>query len=279
MLAMKICCGIVTYNPKISLLKKNILAIKDQVSEIFIVDNGSINLNEIILLIKKFKSINLINNKKNMGIAYALNQLCLTAVNRKYDWILTLDQDSVCPPKFVYSLSRFISQNIGIVAPIIVDRNVGIIGHEPTNKPQEVRTCITSGALTNLNAWKQINGFDENMFIDSVDSEYCYRLRKSGFKILQVPNVKLAHSIGNAKKCQFLFWNFIDTEHSAFRAYYIAQNNIYYPKKHNLILRLLRGNFRNLKYVFIVLVYEKNKREKVRAIFKGWKRGYTLSAK
>lgn len=276
---MKICCGIVTYNSKISLLEKNILSIKNQVSEIFIVDNGSNNLDEIILLIQKFKSIKLIINKENEGIAKALNQLCLAAINRKYDWILTLDQDSVCSKDFVYILSKFISENIGIIAPIILDRNVGVIGHEPIKKPEEVRTCITSGALTSLKSWKQIDGFDENMFIDSVDFEYCYRLRKSGFKILQIPNVRLVHSIGNARKYRFLFWKFIDTEHSAFRAYYIAQNNIYYPKKHKLFLRLMRGNFRNLKYIFIILFYERNKKKKVKAVLKGWKHGYTLSAR
>jgi rhamnosyltransferase len=62
----------------------------------------------------------------------------------------------------------------------------------------EVRTCITSGALTNLDLWKKLDGFDEQMFIDSVDFEYCYRVRKAGYKVIQTDQVQLSHSIGNA---------------------------------------------------------------------------------
>lgn len=276
---MRVCCGIVTYNPDLILLNKNILAIGKQVPQIFIVDNGSKNLLKIQEIANTSNKIYLISNKKNEGIAKALNELCLSAMHFGYNWIITLDQDSICPPKFVESLSEFASKNVGIVAPIIIDRNVGVIGHAPINKPKEVRTCITSGALTNLRVWKKINGFDEQMFIDSVDFEFCYRVRKAGFKILQLPSIKLNHSVGEARKYRFLFWTFLDTEHNAFRAYYISQNNIYYPRKHRLFLRLIRGNLRNIKYVFVVLLYEKDKIKKIKSIFRGCKNGYRLSKK
>ncbi|MDF9443765.1 glycosyltransferase family 2 protein [Limosilactobacillus mucosae] len=274
----EIACGIVSYNPDIEILKKNIAAVNNQVSKIFVVDNGSGNLKKIEKIIEQFNNVKLIINKQNKGIARALNQLSEAAIEAKYDWLLTLDQDSICPINFVNNLSNYLSiiSNVGIVAPVIVDRNVGVIGHNFSNKFKFVRTCITSGALINLKVWTQINGFDEKMFIDSVDFEYCYRVRKAGFKIIQVSSARLNHSIGNAKKCHFLLWKFNNMEHSAFRAYYIAQNNIYYPKKHGLTLHLVRGNYRNLIYIFVVLLYEKDKKKKVLAILKGWKNGYLL---
>lgn len=273
-----ICCGIVLYNPDISILEKNIYAIKEQVDKLFIVDNASNNLTTINNLIKKNKKIVFIKNKENKGIAYALNQLCKAAFHQDYKWILTLDQDSVCSPDFVNKLKVF-SENVldvGIVAPIIKDRNVGVVGHVFNEKYKEVKTCITSGALTNLKVWEKISGFDEKMFIDRVDFDYCYRIRKAGFKVIQTSTVTLDHSIGNAKIYRFLFWKFIDMEHTSFRAYYIAQNNIYYPRKNKLIFHLIRGNLRNLKYIFLVLLYENNKKEKLRAIIKGWKNGYKI---
>lgn len=279
---MKVCCGIVLFNPNISVLKNNILAIQDQVSQIFIVDNGSKNLMEIKAVVKKCNNISLIANDHNEGIAKALNQLCVIAKKNKYEWILTLDQDSVCPLDYIFNLEKYVNvvPKVGIVSPVIVDRNVGVIGHySPKKIYQEVKTCITSGALTNLNAWKEVNGFDEKMFIDSVDFDYCYRIRKAGYKILQISIVRLEHSIGEAKKCRFLFWKFNNTEHSAFRAFYIAQNNIYYPKKNKLVLHFIRGNLRNLKYIFIVLLYEKNKISKINSIYKGWKKGLLLKSK
>ena len=112
------------------------------------------------------------------------------------------------------------------------------------------------------------------MFIDSVDFEYCYRMRKNGYGVVQVKNVQLLHELGNSHKKKFLFWKIDVTGHSAFRKYYIARNNIYYPLKHGLWLRFLRGNFRNLGLLVIVILYEDNKKEKIKAIFKGWKAAY-----
>lgn len=274
-----VCCGIVSYNPNIQLLKKNILSVKKQVNKIFIVDNGSENLKNVKQLIVQLKlNAKLITNHRNKGIAAALNQLFNAAKNENYDWMLTLDQDSICPPNFVKQLMNFkkISCNIGIIAPVIFDRNVGIIGHNPASPYDDVKTCITSGALTSVSAWDQIGGFDEKMFIDSVDFEYCYRLRKNGFRVIQVASVKLNHSIGEARYCHFLFWKFKNTEHSAFRDFYIAQNNVYYPRKHHLIAHFIRGNYRNIKNILIVLLYESNKKAKVKSIFTGWKHGLLM---
>ncbi len=276
---MKVCCGIVSYNPNIRLLKKNIIAVKDQVDTIFIVDNGSKNLEEEKKLVKSLDlNIKLIINSKNKGIAAALNQLLSTAYELSYSWILTLDQDSVCPPDLIRKLGKFrtISNNIGIITPIIFDRNVGVIGHKTSKAYKDVRTCITSGALTNVLAWEKVGGFDEKMFIDSVDLEYCYRLRKCGFRIIQVSSVRLNHSIGKARYCKFLFWKFKNTEHSAMRDFYIAQNNIYYPRKHHLIIRLVRGNYRNIKNILIILIYESNKKKKIHAVIRGWKQGFLM---
>lgn len=277
---MRVCCGIVSYNPNIELLRENILAVKDQVSEIIIVDNGSNNAKEIKGLVRRLTlNIKLISNSQNKGIAAGLNQLLREADKMNYSWMLTLDQDSICPPEFVSKLIQFetLPYNIGILAPVIFDRNVGIIGHDPGVLPyKDVKTCITSGALTSVSAWKKVGGFDENMFIDSVDFEYCYRLRKSGFRIIQVSSVKLSHSIGEARYCRFLFWKFKNTEHSAFRDFYIAQNNVYYPKKHRLVVRFIRGNYRNLKNILVVMIYEANKGEKIKSILKGWKNGLLM---
>ena len=274
---MRISCGIVSFNPDIDLLQSNIEAIKDQVEQVYVVDNGSNNVNAVERLTEQYSSVQLIKNPENRGIAAALNQCCEESTEDEYKWIVTLDQDSVCPEHFVDGLSQLIGigKKVGIIAPLIVDRSVGVIGHHP-NGYAEVRTCITSGAMTNLSVWNELKGFDEKMFIDSVDFEYCYRVRKAGYKVIQTDQVQLSHSIGEATICRFLFWKFKNTEHSAFRDYYIAQNNVYYPRKHRLWLHFLHGNIRNLRSVLIVSFYEDDKAEKVKSIFYGWRKGLTM---
>ena len=68
--------GIVTFNPDIELLRKNIEAICAQVDLVIIVDNGSRNLEDIRPLADAHHC-KLIPNAQNEGIATALNQIAL----------------------------------------------------------------------------------------------------------------------------------------------------------------------------------------------------------
>lgn len=272
----KIYAGIVTFNPDIERLKENVSAICIQVPEVVIFDNGSSNFADIQEHISIFNNVILIYSNKNIGIAAALNRLMQWGFDNKYDWMLSLDQDSVCDVSYVDKMKPYLDVEplLGIVAPVIVDRNVGVVGHNPNKEYCHVNTCITSGAFSKIEYWKQIDEYDESMFIDSVDFEYCYRMRKNGYGVIQVKDVHLLHELGNSVKRRFLFWKIDVTGHSAFRKYYIARNNVYYPKKHHLWIRFIRGNYRNLKMIVIVLLYEDNKKEKIRSILSGWKNAY-----
>ena len=270
----QITAGIVTFNPDMERLRENINSVYSQVDKVILFDNGSTNQKEIIETYKD--KVALILSDKNIGIAAALNRLMKMSEKLDAEWMISLDQDSICPRNYVSNMGKYLykEKKFGIVAPIIVDRNVGVVGHNPEKEYKSVRTCITSGAFTRLSVWKKLGGYDESMFIDSVDFEFCYRVRKAGYQVIQVRNIKLLHEIGHSKKRKFLFWNVDITGHSAFRKYYIARNNIYYPMKHKLWLHFIRGNIRNLGLIAIVILYEDKKREKINAICKGWKDAY-----
>lgn len=272
----KIYAGIVSYNPDIQRISENIFAIHKQVPEVIIFDNGSNNINHLKKLVNNFDNVHLLESSKNIGIAAALNSLMSWGLEHNYLWMLSLDQDSVCSNEFVEKMKPYLSveSNLGIVAPVIVDRNVGIVGHNPTSNYAHVKTCITSGCFSNIEAWRVINGYDESMFIDSVDFDFCYRIRKKGYGVIQVKNVQLLHELGNSKMRKFIFWSIDVTSHSAFRKYYIAKNNVYYPYKNHLWFHFIRGNLRNIWLIMIVLLYESDKNNKIHAIIKGWKDAY-----
>ena len=272
----KIYAGIVSYNPDIQRISENIFAIHKQVPEVIIFDNGSNNINHLKKLVNNFDNVHLLESSKNIGIAAALNSLMSWGLEHNYLWMLSLDQDSVCSNEFVEKMKPYLSveSNLGIVAPVIVDRNVGIVGHNPTSNYAHVKTCITSGCFSNIEAWRVIDGYDESMFIDSVDFDFCYRIRKKGYGVIQVKNVQLLHELGNSKMRKFIFWSIDVTSHSAFRKYYIAKNNVYYPYKNHLWFHFIRGNLRNIWLITIVLLYESDKNNKIHAIIKGWKDAY-----
>lgn len=264
-----ITAGVVTFNPDLDRLMENIKSIVSQVDKVLLFDNGS--QNQIFIESEFQDMVIIIKSEKNVGIAAALNGLMKKSKELGATWMISLDQDSVCPPDFCDQMKEYLyrEDDFGIVAPVIIDRNVGVIGHNPEAEYKSVKTCITSGSFTKIEAWDEVAGYDESMFIDSVDFEFCYRIRRAGYQVIQVRDVKLIHELGNSEKRRFLLWQVNVKNHSSFRKYYIARNNVYYPLKHRIWLHLIRGFLRNARLILVVLLYEQDKVSKVKVIAKG----------
>lgn len=271
----EICAGIVLFNPDIARLCENIKAIINQVDIVFLQDNGSANISEVEDLMSELPKAILLKSSQNKGIAWGLNRLCERAANSNYQWILTLDQDSVCPEGMIGAYCKYLS-DADMLCPKIVDRNYGILDGDNA-EVTFVKKCITSGCLLNLNSWKKLCGFDEAMFIDGVDFEFCYRMIECGMKILRVNDVELNHEIGNITVRHFLGWKVIVKNHSAFRKYYIARNIIYMARKRKNVFLVMKGMLQEIKLVGIVILYENDRKEKIARIYKGICDGVKLS--
>lgn len=166
---IKVLAGIVLYNPDSERLRENITAVHPQVDCVLLIDNGSDN-KSYTEITKNHNDLVIIQNKKNQGIAYALNQICGYAYTHGYNWVLTLDQDSVATPGMVDTYKSIVDDTIGILGCWIHDRGYQIdeswgIEHGTF----ETDWVITSAAFTNVKAWKDCGGFDNGMFIDYVD--------------------------------------------------------------------------------------------------------------
>ena len=57
-------------------------------------------------------------------------------------------------------------------------------------------SLITSGSLINTSIFSEIGGYNEKLFIDEVDHEYCYRIKMLGYSVLQLENILLNHTLG-----------------------------------------------------------------------------------
>ena len=90
----KIAAGIVTYNPDIDRLRENVEAVLPQVEYLYIIDNNSGNFSDWKNIFDENK-VGLTKLNLNVGIAKALNILMDKAGNDGYEWVLTLDDDSV----------------------------------------------------------------------------------------------------------------------------------------------------------------------------------------
>lgn len=234
---MKCCAGIITYNPEVDKLINGLSSLYSQVDLIIIFDNGSVNIESLKLALQTYQEkLILIENENNIGIAGGLNKIFECAEKRKYEYVLTLDQDSFCPENLVEQLLKKVAEGVGIVCPLFRDRNTDIIssGNNNSSKCSEIEKCITSGSITTIQAWKEVHGFDEKMFIDFVDFDFCVRIRKCGYKIIQDNTVILEHEIGHSFSKKIFNRQIIVAEHSPSRNYYIVRNFIYYRKKNNI---------------------------------------------
>lgn len=260
--------GIVTYNPELDRLKQNIDAIENQVDCVLIVDNGSENENEVKNIAAKYKTVTVITNGENMGIAYAMNQIGDQASEMESPFFLTLDQDSVADEGMVEKLViLFENSKIAGVSPYI-----NVNGHfEPRNTVEEFKTVISSGFIVKTSIWEEIGGFWDYLFIDEVDHEFCFRIREHGYQIVRRNDTSIMHKIGEPCTKIVLGHEYKLTNHSAFRRYYITRNNVImrylFPAERNgLYANLYKRLF---KLIISIILCESNKTEKTRAIIHG----------
>ena len=264
---------IITYNPDIIRLKENIQAIVPQVDGIVVVDNGSRNIEDIKTLCEEYKTCYLFENHENKGIAAALNRGMKYLYHKGYEWAVSLDQDSVCPPDLIQHYLQYTDiKSVGMISPTIVDRNAIDRDRKKILQKESYETCdwcITSGAFTNLEALKKAGWFDRSLFIDLVDYDVCLRIKKKGYKILRLKNTYLLHQVGNMEPKKILFKSISVWNHSSIRRYYYFRNCVYIARKyHNKKIA-----FECMKSWWImmgkVILYEKDKAAKLKMLYKG----------
>ena len=229
---------IITYNVEND-FRQRINKLKGKVDEIVVVDNGS-KIETINMLKELENEITLIYLEDNKGIAYALNKGIKYSIERGYDWILTLDHDSIVTDHMINNmlncyegLNVDLKEKIAMLVPVHIEekeyknKSTNINEINPSNSYKEVLTEITSGALTKAQIYKNVGGYDEKLFIDLVDHDYCLSLNKKGFKILQVDSAILIHNLGESVEKRVLGLKMIPTNHSPLRRYYMSRNRHY----------------------------------------------------
>jgi rhamnosyltransferase len=84
---------------------------------------------------------------------------------------------------------------------------------------------MTSGSMMPSSIVRVLGAFDESLYMDYVDVEFCLRARHRGMMILQAPAV-LFHSLGRITNHRLFGRSFGTTNHSAERRYYITRNRL-----------------------------------------------------
>lgn len=275
---MSYIAGIVLFNPEIDRLVDNIEAIYKQVDKLLLVDNDSKNIEDVEKLAANYANCILIKNKENMGIAYALNQILGYAYENKYDWFLTLDQDSVCAENLIQVYEKYIEiPDIATITSCVIDRN--FVTEDDFLEDEDYRFvtyCITSGALMNTEICWKCGGWDEKLFIDNVDGDICIKFKRKGYKVLSIHYNGILHEVGHVRNVRFLWKKDIIYNHPANRQYYMARNQIYVARKYPTEFNMCSQLKKEIRKMLLVILFEENKIEKCRARIRGVRDGFKM---
>lgn len=219
----EVCAVIVSYQDA-SKIPGNVEQLQKDGAAVLVVDNGSDpETLEQLRHLQQETGIRLLENPENMGIAAALQQGLMYAYDHGYRLLLTLDQDSRVCEGALAEMLRVLNENnaIASVGPAYSPEYRSATQAEP----ELVSYLITSGNLTKVNEAVCCGGFDESMFIDSVDFDFSLRLQENGYLVAKAPGAHLQHSIGETYSPKGLF-SFVKLEmHSPLRFYYIFRNH------------------------------------------------------
>ena len=150
---------IVSFNPDVLRLRKNIEGIALQVNYVCIVDNGSSNIADIEGLAAEFANVEVMAIGENLGIACAINIAAGECRRRGCVYLFTLDQDSGWPEGIIDRLlQEFSGERIGLVCPAYYDAKREVFSSRvPRGRSDgEVHYAITSGSLCSLEAFDDV---------------------------------------------------------------------------------------------------------------------------
>jgi rhamnosyltransferase len=238
---MKTTSLIVTFNPNLEILKKQIESLI-KFSTVVIVDNSSSNINCIEIICTSFKhSLSLIKLTENIGLASAQNKGIAVAEKIGCTHVIFFDQDSYLDKHSFRALQDAerkllaLGENVGAVGPVCYDPNdfreypiTKYFGpfikrvFLPENTTQKASFLIASGSLVRIDVLRSVGGMMDELFIDYIDVEWSYRAQSKGFVLFATSSSRMSHLIGDAR---IKFFGRTISKHSPLRRYYLTRNS------------------------------------------------------
>lgn len=262
---MKLAATVILFNPTSSIVE-NLKNYLESVDKLYIIDNSPIS--QLDSNIIENDKVELIHDGENKGIPLRLNHVIKKCITENYTHLLTMDQDS-----FFYTnqineyqkrIKSFSSKKIGMYG----------VSYDTKKKLEKIecnKTLITSGSILDIQLANKIGMFDENLFIDGVDTEYCLKLFKNGYNTLMFNDIQLNHRLGEPilKLTPHLKHQYRSL-HDSNRIYYMVRNNFYLRNKYKDKIYFLPWK-PILNEIKNALFYGDEKTKTIFAVVKGYK--------
>jgi rhamnosyltransferase len=235
----QLACVVVTFNPDLEYFKKVINRILDNEVPVYVVDNGSYNISEWSDCLSS--CIVLIALGENVGIAKAQNIGMQQAFSAGAEYIWLSDQDTIYPSDYAAKMMGVVESiesekmPFGAVGPSFIELNRNRVEafvrfapwgrrFQPEEGLNKVAHLIASGMIIPKNAYEAVGGKREDLFIDWVDLEWCWRANAQEYQVYGTGDVIIEHNLGDLV---VKVANKQISIRSPFRHYFIIRNGLY----------------------------------------------------
>jgi len=287
---------ILSYN--VSGLLKNCLASvyktkkKSDAWQVIVVDNASED-DSVLMVKSEFPQVTLMVNSKNLGFSGG-NNVALRTIKSEYT--LLLNPDTVVYPNSIDRVLKYMTLNPTVgAATCRVELPDGSLdyschrkfpdpwntfiyfftglakksGYSYTDIPpgiHEIDSLTGAFALIRTAVGKSLNWLDEDYYWNGEDLDFCFRLKKSGHKVIYIPDVKITHYKGSSsgiwktgqyQKSLGQKIKSVDAGINAMRIFYdkhLARN---YPPPFNWFIYTGMFVLRIIRYVKIIVIGSK----------------------
>lgn len=266
---MKIAAIVICYHPDRELLRANVGAFAGDVERVLVWRNSPETLG---WLKEEFGNVEFLGNGENAFIARPLNEALRYCADKGYRWLLTMDQDSVFDDfaAFKKDILNREENDVAVYAP-----NVNNLYGDSDD--HEAETVITSGSVVDVEKAIETGGFKERYEIYWVDGEFCYRLRKAGYRIIVPSCHHLRQQFGRQTRTLF---GFETSNYSAPIYYRLIRNMLWEHREHGSKAVSWRCIAHTMLFTTRgILLGEKQKLKKLGSITRGFMHGIFKSYK
>jgi rhamnosyltransferase len=237
---------VVGFHPEPVLINRLIQTLLGECTAIYIMDNGGTR-DAIAAASQMEQALHIVDMSANKGVGEALNRGFELAEHAGFDFVTTFDQDSNPARGQVDALFRAlhdmleVGTKIAAVGPRIVDMRPGHTGEHsfrarsfgwpvtsrcgPEGAPVETDFLITSGCLFRVSAFNDVGPFDEGLFVDCTDMEWCFRAVERGYSLFGVCSVSMTHELSSGVPMKLFGVTMLG--YSAVRRYYYGRNSLH----------------------------------------------------
>ena len=264
-MATKIIGIIALYNPTVADFA-NVEKYVDGLDECLLMDDsGNNNLSECKAFIERHpRRVLYIPNETNIGLTKSVNRGFDKAISDGADWVLVMNPDGAFENDAIGIYRDYIeNHDCSNVAIIVPQYNFDRHPRQAGIGFKTVTYADMSGSLYNTNVLKRIGLYDPKTFFYGLDAEYCLRVKKNNYKMIECSAAVLHHQpahtetlkIGN--KAIFRYGKDVPV-----RYYYQFRSGYYI---HYLYHDFKQDAFMIYKFLKVIFLFD-NKKEYLRLI-------------